>query len=241
MAERPIFLPMQAGPTLVREVSFDIPWAGGFAPVQKRKNVKSLHEAAAKSGYAPLLEVSTKSEIVVGQHLSAFHLKVHSNAGMVSLEAAYQSSKVFERGGPYTDLLTVDARTAKRDPRLNEAGRLVGFEFDGHQFPLTPQTAFYDWLYLSAIYPHRKWLQERLTENGQFVGFTDIEFNPSKSINCQARSCALFVALIARDKLEEAMQSPETFISMMEADGRSLHSRENKNRLALDMDELHRS
>jgi Aldo/keto reductase family len=35
-------------------------------------------------------------------------------------------------------------------------------------------------------FTHREWL-ERLY---RYAGFTDIEFNPSKSINCQARSCA---------------------------------------------------
>jgi hypothetical protein len=78
-----------------------------------------------------------------------------------------------------------------------------------------PPTVFYDWLYLTAIHPHREWLTERLTEHEMFAGFTDIEFNPSKSINCQARSCALFVALIKRDLFEDAIQSPESFIETM--------------------------
>jgi hypothetical protein len=42
-------------------------------------------------------------------------------------------------------------------------------------------------------------------------GFTDIEFNPEKSVNCQARSCAFFVALEKRDLLDEAMSSFENF------------------------------
>ena len=33
-------------------------------------------------------------------------------------------------------------------------------------------------------------------------GFTDIAFNPKKSLNCQARSAALYVAL-ARDGITE--------------------------------------
>src|ERR1700754_1871030 len=98
MAERPIFVPVEIGPTFVREISLEIPWASGFAPIQKKKNIKSLHLAAAKRGFAPLLEVSTKSDIVAGQHLSAFHLKVKSKWGPISLESTYQGSKVFERG-----------------------------------------------------------------------------------------------------------------------------------------------
>lgn len=233
MAERPIFVPVESGPRFVREISLEIPWAAGFAPVQKKKNIKALHEAAAKQGFAPLLEISTKSDVVAGQHLSAFHLKIQTNAGFVPLESAYQGSKVFERGGPYTDLYEVDARTAKRDARLQESGRLIRFEFEDRTFPVVPPTVFYDWLYLTAIRPYREWLQERLTEDGNFAGFTDIEFNPSKSINCQARSCALFVALIKRGLFDEAIRSSESFIETMNGDGRQPFVKENERRLAL--------
>jgi len=70
---------------------------------------------------------------------------------------------------------------------------------------------FYDWLYLNAIFPHREWLK-RLH---QYAGFTDIEFNPGRSINCQARSCALFVTLMKKDILECALGSPESFIDLL--------------------------
>jgi hypothetical protein len=233
MAERPIFIPVESGPHFVREISLDIPWASGFAPVQKRKNIKVLHEAAAERGFSPLLEISTKSDVIAGQHLSAFHLKVQSKTGPIPLESAYQGSKVFERGGPYIDLYDVEARTAKRDARLQESGRLIRFEFDGHTFPLAPQTVFYDWLYLTAIYPHREWLKERLIEYEKFAGFTDIEFNPSKSINCQARSCALFVALIKRELFEDAIRSPESFIATMNGDGHPPFAKENERRLVV--------
>ncbi|MGE0123628.1 MAG: hypothetical protein AB7U25_11880 [Vicinamibacterales bacterium] len=209
MAERPIFLPSPETSELVKEVYVDFQWHPGFAPVQKRKNVAALHAAAAKSGYAPLLEISTKSEEKLGRHLSAFHLKVPSaSLGPIPLEVAFQGSKVFERGGPYTDLYSVDAREAKRDPRLKESGRLLEFRFGSVSFHTEPKTAFYDWLYVSAIFPHRDWL-ERLT---RYAGFSDIEFNPQRSINCQARSCALFVALMRRNVLSEAVESPQAFV-----------------------------
>jgi hypothetical protein len=218
VTERPIFIPARDAPGYVREISFNIPWASGFASVQKKKNIKALHEAAERKGFSPLLEVSTKSDVIAGQHLSAFHLMVQCEQGDIPLECAFQGSKVFERGGPYIDLYEVDARTAKRDPRLQESGRLIRFEFDGRVFPLLPKTVFYDWLYLTAIYPHRLWLRDRLTDKVNYAGFTDIEFNPSKSINCQARSCALFVALMQKDMLESVIKSPEIFIESMKAD-----------------------
>jgi hypothetical protein len=113
----------------------------------------------------------------------------------IPVECAFQGSKVFEHGGPYTDLYEADARSAKHDPRLYKSGRLVGFKFDNLSFPLEPKTAFYDWLYINAIFPHREWLKRLY----RYAGYTDIEFNPARSINCQARSCALFVALMKRD------------------------------------------
>jgi hypothetical protein len=212
MAERPVFIPQQGTRELVKELYFTLAWSSGFAPVQKKKNIVALHQAAAGGGYAPLLEVSSKSEDKLGQHLSAFHLKVRE-AGLneMRLEAAFQGSKVFERGGPYTDLYSAEGKEAKRDQRLQESGRLTGFKFNGFSFPLEPKTVFYDWLYIKAIYPHRDWL-ERLYK---YAGFTDIEFNPSKSINCQARSCALFVSLMKNDLLDRVVASPQMFTNLI--------------------------
>ena len=36
----------------------------------------------------------------------------------------------------------------------------------------------------------------------EFDAFTDIEFNPNKSLNCQARAAALFVAMKKLGRLE---------------------------------------
>jgi hypothetical protein len=59
----------------------------------------------------------------------------------------------------FTDLRNVaEPRIAKRDARLQESGKLIGFEFEEFSFPITPKTAFYDWLYITAIFPHREWL-----------------------------------------------------------------------------------
>lgn len=212
MAERPVFIPQQGTRELVKELYFSLTWNPGFAPVQKKKNIVALHQAAAREGYAPLLEISSKAEDKLGQHLSAFHLKVReAGAEEIRLEAAFQGSKVFEKGGPYTDLYVLEGREVKRDPRLQASGQLMGFRFNGFSFPLEPKTVFYDWLYINAIYPHRAWL-ERLYK---YTGFTDIEFNPSKSINCQARSCALFVALMKNNVLDRAIGSPQAFTNLI--------------------------
>lgn len=215
MAERPIFIPLTDKPELVKEIYLRLKWHPGFASVQKEKNVQELHAAAAAAGYAPVLEVSSKSAEKLGRHLSAFHLKVRSRIGEISLESAFQGSKVFERGGPFTDLYATDAREAKRDPRLRDSGRIVAFEFDGEHFPIEPRTAFYDWLYINAIYPHREWL----TRLHRYAAFSDIEFNPERSVNCQARSCALFVSLMVKGLLDSAIESPQAFIETLVAHG----------------------
>lgn len=207
MAKRPVFIPLRSGSKLVDEVPISFYWHAGMAPIQKKKNVVELHEAASKVGLSNLLEISSKSDREIGRKLSAFYQVISFNGHNVPLECIYQGSKVFENGGPFTDLFWASPRDAKRDSRLAESGRLTGFEFDGKSFSLEPMTAFYDWLYLNAIYPERVWLK-RLSK---LDGFTDIEFNPEKSVNCQARSCALFVSLQGRDVLDEALRSFEAF------------------------------
>ncbi len=215
MAERPIFVPCTDGLRFVREVSVRFRWNPGFAPVQKRKNIAAMHEAARRLGYEPLLEVSTKSESTLGQRLSAFHIKVRLRSGSeVVLESAFQGSKFFERGGPFTDLYECDPRTAKKDPRIRSSGSIKGFSFDGNLFPAEPKTAFYDWLYVCALIPHREYLKKLEA----FAGFTDVEFNPARSINCQGRSCALFVSLARKHLLDYATERPEQFIQTVAAD-----------------------
>lgn len=209
MAERPIFVPDEDAPGLVREIFFHITWHSGFSSIQKKKNIMALHNAAANAGFNDLLEISTKSDEKLGQRLSAFSLIFHSKTlGEIPLECAYQGSKVFEHGGPYNDLYRIDVRSAKRDPRLKESGKIIGFIFENFEFPIDPKNLFYDWLYINAIFPHRDWLK-RLNK---YSGFTDIEFNPNKSINCQARSCALFVSLMHMNLLDNCIISPKEFI-----------------------------
>src|SRR5579864_1378700 len=215
MAERPIFIPTPHSPVLVREIFFELKWNPGFAPVQKGKNIMALHAAAAAAGFAPLLEISTKSENKRGRHMSAFHMTVPTKRyGNIKLELAFQGSKVFENGGPFTDLYRKGAKEvgeAKRDPRLRESGALIGFRFEGLEFPAEPKTVFYDWLYCSFLFEYRDWARKLY----DYAGFTDIEFNPHRSINCQARSAALFLSLMERGSLDDALRSPSAFIQTL--------------------------
>jgi hypothetical protein len=215
MAERPIFVSTPDSDELVKEIFFQLHWHSGFARVQKERNIEELHNAAAGAGYQNLLEISSKSKSERGRHLSAFHMTAETkDYGPIKLELAFQGSKVFERGGPFTDLYQKGDREigeAKRDPRLQNSGALIGFRFEGFHFPLEPKTAFYDWLYISFLKNFRDWAPKLYA----YGGFTDIEFNPHRSINCQARSCALFLSLMRRDLLDKAVESPQTFINLL--------------------------
>ena len=211
MATRPVFRPDRVG-GLVTTVEVDFVWVPGMAASQKRKNVVALHEAAAREGLSPLLEASSKSESELGRRLSAFSLQVELPDGRTtSLESAFQGSKVFRDGGPYTDLYDATAREAKGDARLRESGPLVAFRLQGIEAPLIPQTLFYDWLYISTLAKH----EDFLTRLRSYAGFTDIEFNPKKSINCQARSCALLVSLSQRGVLQQAAPSPTELLRVL--------------------------
>jgi hypothetical protein len=213
MAERPVFVPTITGSMLVHEIPIRFLWHPGLAASQKKKNVDELHHAASVRGLSPLLEISSKSELEVGRRLSAFHLKISVEDRETTVECTFQGSKVFENGGPFTDLYWVTSREAKRDPRVRESGKLIKFRFEDRDYPITPATVFYDWLYFKALFPHREWLKKR--EN--WAGFTDIEFNPERSINCQARSFAAFISLQKRDLIEEANASFDKFKSLIEA------------------------
>lgn len=213
MAERPVFVPATTGTLLVHEVQIQFPWHSGLAASQKKKNVAELHRAAAAKGLEPLLEISSKSELEIGQRLSAFHLKIEVAGRETTVECAYQGSKVFDKDGPFQDLYWKSSLEAKRDERLKTSGKLVRFELEGKSFPTSPPTVFYDWLYFKALYPHRDWLERR----HEWAGFTDIEFNPGRSLNCQARSFAAFISLQKRSRLDQAVSSFEAFKSEMQS------------------------
>lgn len=214
MAQRPLFIPNLDGPLLVRTVGVTFDWFAGLSVSQKQRSIDSLHDAAGLlSGINKVLEVSSKSREELGVSLSAFNLPLttptHSRR---SVECAFQGSKVFEQGGPYTDIYGMSSREAKRDERLQTSGHLIGFRFLDIDWPLEPQTAFYDWLYINALKQHPN-LIERLAD---FSAFTDIEFNPQRSINCQAYAVALFVSLYKRGVLETTTCNKDSFLSFLQ-------------------------
>ncbi|RBQ29814.1 DarT1-associated NADAR antitoxin family protein [Aliarcobacter vitoriensis] len=212
MARRPIFIPNINGNQLFIEENIDFNWFSGFAISQKQKSIESLHKKAYEKGYEKLLEVSSKSSELLGQRLSAFSLEIETmNYGKISVECAFQGSKVFKGNKQYPEIYTKTSIEAKRFHKLNSSGELIGFRFEDEEWELEPKSAFYDWLYIKALYPHKDFLKKLY----KYQAFTDIEFNPAKSINCQARTCAIIVSLLKRDLYDEAMSSKKRFIEII--------------------------
>ena len=188
MAKRPVFY-IHHGKVVSREYAFE--WFPGFAVSQKQKSVESLHDAIRRADPAAKpLEISTKSTDPLGQKLSAFRLRLGGN----TLENIFQSAKVFERGGPYPDLLRVPPREAKHDGRLKTSGPLKAFYYQGETFALIPRTAFYDYIYIAAV--KESLAPEEIGAIANYDRFTDIEFNPAKSINTQARTAAMIKRIL---------------------------------------------
>lgn len=209
MANRPIFTPDFSGYPYVDTVDIEFKWYPGFAKSQMQKTIQSLHEAAEKQGIAPILEISRKSTSQLGISLSAFNLPLETpDSKKMSVECAYQGSKIFENGGPFHDLYWVSSRAAKTDERIQNSGALVGFNFCGKEFPNEPKTAFYDWLYVSALCQKKKDLMPQLE---RYKGFSDIVFNPKRSLNCQARAAALFVSLSKNGLMDEQVISDKEY------------------------------
>lgn len=213
MAKRSVYRVSENNKKYIEEIGVDFTWYPGFAVSQKQKSILDLHTEYNKIYKEDkVLEISSKSQLELGVKLSAFNLMITTKDNRTfSVESAFQSSKKFEFGGPYLDILEKSSREAKKDNRLKMSGKLIAFEFYGRQWPLEPKTIFYDWLYIRAVYKNKDLANQIL----EYDAFTDIEFNPDKSINCQARSAALFVSLSKRNLLEYSMKSIENYFNVI--------------------------
>lgn len=215
---------------------------------------KAILEKFSQSDLEPseILEVSTAShDYEVGQALSAMNL-IYTDpdtSESYPLENWFQASKVFikdgKERGPYRDLLNV--RLAKRyinphpdkktieqfegDPLFEKIQSEINgstmscFRLSGEDYPLLPRSAFYDYLYVSALCQlQNKELAEGLMS---FRVFTDIMFNPgsgkTKRFNTQARSCAIFASLAKRGIVYESIQSFNDFVARVNYEDETQH------------------
>ncbi len=212
--QKPVFMPRVNSDNLVKTDMVRIERHVGFASRQKKKTINDMHQVIRKKyGFSNVLELSSKSGNKLSFLLNPLSLQLtdKSSGQHHSVENIFQASKVFERGGPFTDLLEAPPRQAKKDERLITSGALIGYNDFGMGWNLEPLTTFYDWLYVNALTQHPQLHEEVM----QYQAFTDIEFNPKKTIHCAAYSLALFVALNKRELLDN-VEDPIAFYDLCE-------------------------
>ena len=211
MAKRPVFIAKNSYPYYeIQEVVFD--FYSGFAISQKQKSIKSLHEKFMEQNKGiHVLEVSTKSLELLGTKLSAFNLPLCVEGKEISVECIFQASKKFEKGGPYADILNMNSREAKKDLRLKESGKIEAFVFNGQYFENEPKDYFYNWIYIKALYEQKEYLEQVK----KYSAFTDIEFNPERSLNCQAKAIAIAIGLLQAGVLEDCMADRERLLEIV--------------------------
>ena len=209
MAERTIFIPDKH--ILCFEENYTFPWAPGLSKKQRQKSLASLNEVIlTHHPKAKLLDISRYSFEELGSQLSAFHLTIESTSGeKMPVECAYHGSKITKEYWHLTDIYSKTSMEAKKDRRHHE-GTLLGFKFDDLHFPLSdPRTAFYNYIYITALTQHPD-LADQLMN---YDIFTDIMFSCRNASACQAQACAIYVALKKSDSLEHALASRENFIN----------------------------
>lgn len=209
---RPVFMPRLNSDNLVKTDMVRFERHVGFASRQKKKSINDLHQVIRKKyGFSHVLELSSKSNNKLSFLLSSLSLKIADglDGQHYSVENAFQSSMIFEYGGPYADLLNVSPRQAKKDERLMTSGELIGYNYFGMEWGVEPLTAFYDWLYVNALMQNPQLHEEVM----QYQAFTDITFNPKKSIHSSAYALAMFVALNKRELLDD-IEDPMAFYNL---------------------------
>ena len=212
MAYRPVFYGDAFG---YKKHMIDFEFFTGFSLSQKQKSIQSLHNSIIRNFPSRnILEVSSKSLDEIGRQASAFNLNVILKSGKeFSVEQIFQGSKKFRRGG--SQLHLIDQMTSKELKKyigkLHQVDELVSFECFGQIFPLKPQTFFYNWLYINSLHKNQ-FLANQIIN---YDTFTDIEFNPNKSKNCQAEACSIYVYLYKSNLLDFALSSKENFLQVV--------------------------
>ena len=212
MAYRPVFYGDAFG---YKKHMIDFEFFTGFSLSQKQKSIQSLHNSIIRTfPERKILEVSSKSFDEIGRQASAFNLNVTLKSGKeFSVEQIFQGSKKFRRGG--SQLHLIDQMTSKELKKyigkLHQVDELVSFESFGQIFPLKPQTFFYNWLYINSLHKNQ-FLANQIIN---YDTFTDIEFNPNKSKNCQAEACSIYVYLYKSNLLDYALSSKENFLQVV--------------------------
>ncbi|WP_409563739.1 DUF6977 family protein, partial [Klebsiella pneumoniae] len=105
------YVPVVEQSLFVKTELVEFKWFPGMSVSQKQKSIDSLHEAAKTNlpNVDKILEISSKSRDSLGIALSAFNLSFTTlkHQRTLTIECAFQGSKVFQRGEPYTDMFAM--------------------------------------------------------------------------------------------------------------------------------------
>ncbi len=234
MTKRSVFVSKTEYP-FFEEIHVEFDWFGGFALSQKRKCQIGLHRNfLAAYPEEKILEVSSSSLYLLGTELSAMSLQKRTKSGLTSVESAFQSSKIGksedETTGPFPEYLFLPGKECKKKVKEELKGMIsCGYLFDGMEFYVPPYhiSQFYDFLYLNALLePENAEVTEKLLAGG-YTAFTDLA---TKSLNCQARSCAIFVGLTRAGLIDE-VKTRESYLKLFrtQEDGKSMGGKSYEN------------
>jgi len=199
MAIRPIFMSALDNNMYYKKILVNFEWFPGFSISQKQKSINSLHTSFLLNHEIEgnILEISTKSNNPLGNKLSSFNLAIlNANGQKETVEEAYQKGKIF-----YDNFKVDDETDIRKIRNENRNHKIKGFTYNNIEFPNYPESLFYDWLYMLFLYNNPKYIFE-ITGNN-YIAFSDIEFNPSKSISSQARASAIFVSLYKKGLIRD--------------------------------------
>lgn len=175
MAKRPIYVSTDSIDNPYIETDIEFNWIPGNTYNQKCKRRDSLINEIKKYFDINMhLEISTKSNNNLGKNLSALNLKLNNNGLILPVEKFYQDGKIYD------------------------SNEFKGYKLGDLFFDKDPYGLFYDYIYILALYQNKEY-HEALKP---YYFFTDIEFNPNKSINTQARSASIFKTLYDTNNID---------------------------------------
>lgn len=198
----------------------DFKWFPGLSKSQYKRSSFSLISAFNEkhsNDNLNVLEISTASDNHLGIKCSAFNLRVIANNSKVyTVEQIFQAAKYFDGDNDKSQkkrasriLDKKSSYSAKKLAReLGQKQKLVKFRIGGKDYPLCPQTSFYNWVYINVLHQHKE-LAEGICK---YQGFSDIYFNPKRSINTQAEACARYVFLVKTGLLDHSLDSFDNFV-----------------------------
>lgn len=212
MAKRPVYIITEDVHCYQKEM-IEFVWVPGQALSRQRQNIRNMQAACAERYPGKkMLEISTKSEDPAGVALSGFELILTEKDGRaVPVEAAFHAGKVFEYGGPFPELKDLPVRKARSDERLTRYGKVIAYEDENGRFPVCSERIYYDWLYVKALHGHPETVRAAVG----YEIFTDIAFNPKTMERCQAEAAAIYMSLLRRGQLEEALEDAEHFVAIV--------------------------